>query len=518
MKGDSRTKKTMLNIRINLICYLVSLVVSFFTRKVFLDCLGKEFMGYTTTVSSLLSFLNLADLGIGTAIAFLLYKPLFDGDKNKINELISVFGYLYHIVGFVILGAGFILAFFLPLIFAHTTLSWLTIYFGYAAFLFASLLSYFVNYRMTLLSADQRNYEVTGFHQIVTSGTAVIQMILALYFKSFTLYLSVEIIRGIVYSFILRWRVNKAYPWLQSDIKLGRKVFKKYPEISRYIKQIFFHRIGSFAQFQTMPMLIYAFSSLSSVTLYTNYTIVTDKIRNFLSGILNSTNAGIGRLIAEGNSKKILSTYNGILGINAFVAGFFSTCIYYLITPFVCVWLGTEYEMPNLIVFLISLQCYMALYRLATDQFIAGYGLFFDIWAPIVESAILIGSSILFGNLWGLEGVIMGPILSTGLVIYIWKPVLLFRYGMHMPIIRYWFLFFLNIVPAIVGYFVTRFISELICSRDWISQGWWHWIAGSCLFAGVNLVLTIAGYMIINPDMRELSNRMILRRIAKTEK
>lgn len=501
----------------NLICYLVSLVVSFFTRKVFLDCLGKEFMGYTTTVSSLLSFLNLADLGIGTAIAFLLYKPLFDGDKSKINELISVFGYLYRVVGFVILGAGIILAFFLPLIFAHTSLSWFTIYFGYAAFLFASLLSYFVNYRMTLLSADQRNYEVTGYNQLVSSSVAIIQMVLAMHFKSFSLYLSIEIFRGIVYAIILRWRVNKVYPWLQSDVKLGRKLFKKYPEIAKYVKQIFFHRIGSFVQFQTMPMLIYAFASLTSVTLYTNYTIVADKIRNFLSGILNSTNAGIGSLIAEGDKEKILSTYNAILGVNAFVAGYFSSCIYYLITPFVGVWLGSEYYLSDLVVFLICLQCYLALFRLATDQFIAGYGLFFDIWAPIVESVLLIGASVLFGHLWGLEGVIMGPIVSTGLVIYVWKPVLLFHYGMHRSVARYWWLFLLNAMPTVVAFFAAKFITELFISRQWLAQGWATWIGGSVLFACINFAFLYALFSIVNSNMRVLLHRIVRRKTAKVK-
>ena len=82
MTKESRVKKSLLNARMNLICYMVSLVVAFFTRKVFLDQLGTEFIGLTSTLQSLLGFLNLAELGVGSAIGYVLYKPIFDDNKE----------------------------------------------------------------------------------------------------------------------------------------------------------------------------------------------------------------------------------------------------------------------------------------------------------------------------------------------------------------------------------------------------------------------------------------------------
>ena len=163
---------------------MASLVVAFFTRKVFLDQLGTEFIGLTGTLQSLLGFLNLAELGVGTAIGYVLYKPIFDDDKSKINEIISVFGYLYRYIGLVILGAGIILSAFLPWIFPDTTFSWGVIYFGFYAYLASSMLGYFVNYRMTLLSADQKNYIVTGYFQLTSTTKVILQMILAIFLEN----------------------------------------------------------------------------------------------------------------------------------------------------------------------------------------------------------------------------------------------------------------------------------------------------------------------------------------------
>ena len=121
----------MLNARVNLIFYFLTLALSFFSRKIFLDTLGADFVGLTGTLQNLLGFLNLAELGIGSAIGYVLYKPLFDHDETKINEIISVFGYLYRWIGKIILIAGCILACFLPLIFPNTEFDLGLIFFAY---------------------------------------------------------------------------------------------------------------------------------------------------------------------------------------------------------------------------------------------------------------------------------------------------------------------------------------------------------------------------------------------------
>lgn len=199
---ESRVKKTLLNARVNLIFYLLTLVLSFFSRKIFLDCLGADFIGLTGTLQNLLGFLNLAELGIGSAIGYVLYKPLFEHDQTKITEIISVMGYLYRWIGIIILIGGVVLSCFLPLIFPDTGFQLPLIVFAYYAFLGSSLIGYFINYRQNLLGADQRNYVITGYFQSITILKTLLQMALAYYTGSYYLWVSIELIFGIIYSFI----------------------------------------------------------------------------------------------------------------------------------------------------------------------------------------------------------------------------------------------------------------------------------------------------------------------------
>lgn len=507
MAKESRVKKSFLNARMNLICYLASLVVAFFTRKVFLDQLGTEFIGLTGTLQSLLGFLNLAELGVGTAIGYVLYKPIFDDNKAKINEIISVFGYLYRCIGWIILGAGVLLSVFLPWIFPNTSFSWGVIYLGFYAFLGSSLLGYFVNYRMSLLAADQRNYIVTGYFQATTSAKVILQMILAIYVQSFYLYLMIEFVFGIINSIILNLKINQTYPWLDSDVKLGKKLFKKYPEIGKYVRQLFVHKIGGFVQFQITPFLVYSYVSLPVVALYGNYTLITQRVQSFVSAILDSTSAGVGNLISEGNAEKILTTYKELFAVRFLFVGILSTCIYHLCDPFIVVWLGKGYSLPILIVLLISIQFFFTTFRGVTDQFLFGFGLFYDVWAPAIESTIFIVFSMIGGALWGLPGVLCGPLVSTLIIIYIWKPYFLFSKGFKLSVYHYYQLFSIHGMGIFIAYLGAERISNIYFTQEKLYQSWTNWLIGALLFTLLMGILSLLLFYIFSSGFRSFAYR-----------
>ncbi|KAA3712111.1 sugar transporter, partial [Bacteroides salyersiae] len=192
MSQESRVKKSLLNARVNLIFYFLALALSFFSRKIFLDTLRADFVGLTGTLQNLLSFLNLAELGISTAIGYVLYQPLYEHNKEKINEIISVFGYLYRRIGFIILGIGCLLACFLSLIFPNTEFDFGVIYFAYFSFLSSALIGYFANYKQTLLGADQKNYVVTAYFQTANIVKTITQMVSAYYTGNYYLWVIIE--------------------------------------------------------------------------------------------------------------------------------------------------------------------------------------------------------------------------------------------------------------------------------------------------------------------------------------
>ena len=431
---ESRVKKAFLNARVNLIFYFLTLVLSFFSRKIFLDSLGADFIGLTCTLYNLLGFLNIVELGIASAVGYVLYKPLYDKDQSQINEIISVFGYLYRWVGIIILVGGIILSLFLPLIFSNISISMPVVFAAFYSFLASSLIGYFINYKQTLLSADQRNYVVTAYFQTANILKIIIQLVSAYYTRNYYLWIFIEFFFGIIYTFILNWKINKVYPWLKSDIRSGRDLLKKYPRIITLTKQVFVHKIGSFAQFELSPFLIYAFASLQSVAYYGNYTLLTTKISGLFSNFLGSSSAGVGNLIAEGNKEKIMRIYWELLSIRFLFTGISVVFLYCVIPPFITLWLGLEYVMNNIVLILVLFGFALGILRGTTDQFISGHGLFCDVWAPLAEAGIFVVVATIGGYYLQLEGVLLGGIVSILIIVYGWKPYFLFKHALKIPL------------------------------------------------------------------------------------
>ena len=142
-----RVHKSLMNAEVNLLFYFLSLFLTFFSRKIFLDNLGAEFIGLTGTLNNILGYLNLSELGISACIGYFLFKPLQTGNRQEIQDILSLLGYLYRWIGGVILGGAFVVSLFFPLIFSKTTLNLSIIYFAFYSFLGSSLIGYFINYR-----------------------------------------------------------------------------------------------------------------------------------------------------------------------------------------------------------------------------------------------------------------------------------------------------------------------------------------------------------------------------------
>ena len=508
---ESRVKKTFLNARVNLIFYFLNLVLSFFSRKIFLDSLGADFIGLTGTLYNLLGFLNIVELGIGTAIGYVLYKPLYDKDRSQINEIISVFGYLYRWVGIIILVAGVILSLFLPLIFSDISISMPVVFAAFYSFLATSLIGYFINYKQTLLSADQRNYVVTAYFQTANIIKIIIQLVSAHYTHNYYLWIAIELFFGIVYTFILNWKINQVYPWLKSDVRSGRVLLAKYPRIMTLVKQVFAHKIGTFVQFQLSPFLIYTFASLQSVAYYGNYTLLTTKLSALFGNFLGSSSAGVGNLIAEGNKEKIMRIYWELLSIRFLFAGISAVFLYYLIPPFITLWLGSEYVMSQGVLILVIFSFVLGILRGTTDEFINGHGLYRDVWAPLVESAIFVVVAVVGGSLWGLEGVLLGGIVSLLVIVYGWKPYFLFHHALHIPLRVYVLGFAKHLLCVVLGGALFAVLHKCVHLPS-PTTSWLTLVVYAASVGAVSSVIQFVMLYIGSRGMRDFVSRFLVKR------
>lgn len=463
MDNQSRTTRSIVNIKVALLFYVLNLVLQFFSRKIFLDYLGSEVLGLNTTAQNLLQFLNLAELGIGAAVSYSLYKPLYEQDQKTINSIISIQGWLYRRIAYIVIIGSCILMCFFPLIFAKAQLPLWYAYGSFIAFLVAALLGYFINYQQVLLSADQKEYKITFVVQGIKLAKIIIQIFAIMYLPNgFLWWVIVEILMAIFTSYKLNIVIKKEYPWLKPKISDGKQLQTQYPEVIIKTRQIFFHKIAGFALTQTSPLIIYAYASLTLVAIYGNYMLIVSGVTSLAFSLLNGITASIGNLVAEGNKQKIKNVFWEITSLRMWIASVICFGFYVLGDSFITLWVGEQYIMLRQSLIVLLMITFIRLTR-TNDAFIAAYGLYKDVWAPVIEALLNIGLSILLGYFWGLTGILSGVLISLLIIVYLWKPYFLYKYGFKESIkmyilkyIKYFFVYGISFYTSI--YIINNFI------------------------------------------------------------
>ena len=489
--------------------YFLALIVSFFSRKIFLDHLGADFIGLTGTLQNILGFLNLAELGVGASVSYALYQPIAKGDKEEISRIVSVFGCLYRYIGGFVLAAGIVVSAFFPVIFRHTIFEMGIIYFAFFSFLTSSLIGYFVNYRSILLYADQKNYVVTAYFQTAMLVKLIVQMALVYHTGNLYLWVAIELVYGFIYASILNWKIRKTYPWLSSNVALGRRLRGQYPEIVRKTKQVFVHKMKDFLLRQSDQILIFAFVSLKMVAYYGNYTMVIGRITMLFTTMMGGIAAGVGNLVAEGDNKKTYSVFWEMAFVHYSIAGIVVFSVYTGIQPFISLWLGSEYLLSSIIIILLLVNTFIMLSRGAVDTFNAAYGNYHDTWSAWVEGAINISVTLITCYLWGLPGILIGKIASLIPIIVIWKPLFLYRTSFHRSIWHYWKNVTLMLLCFAIAFAVSSAIARLIPIDPY--QGFLPWTAYCLISTSLFSAIYVATLYISTEGARSMVRRVIKR-------
>jgi O-antigen/teichoic acid export membrane protein len=434
-----RVHKSLLNAEVNLLFYFLSLILTFFSRKIFLDNLGADFIGLTGTLNNILGYLNLSELGISAAIGYFLFKPLQQKNRQEIQDILSLLGYLYRRIGTVIFSGALIISLFFPLIFNHANLGLGIVYFAFYSILASSLIGYFINYRQILLSADQKNYLVAIYYQSANLAKLALQIFLAYRFKNYYLWVAIEFLFSILGCIILNWKINKEYPWLHVNKSRGRLLLKQYPDILRKTRQVFIHKIKDFVLVKSDELFIFLFvSSLKMVAYYGNYMIIISKLISLFSAVTGSVGASVGNLVAEGNKERMLKVFWEYTTIQHTIAATLSFSLYCFLEPFVSHWLGTEYIMDHRILILLIIYIYITNSRNSVDSFNYAHGLYADVWSAWAELIINVSVTIVCGLQWGIIGILIGKLSSLLTIVVLWKPYYLFTSGFKKPVSLYW--------------------------------------------------------------------------------
>lgn len=460
MNKETRTKNSIRNSSTSIITQVLTVIMDFAVKTIFIYTLGSEYLGINGLFANIITLLSLADLGIGIAIPYSLYKPLADNDQHQIQILMKFYRKIYTYIGIIVLVVGISLTPFLPFIIKEMP-NIEGIYFIYILFVTHSALSYFFVYKRFLIESDQKGYIIYKISFICNVLLNITRVIILFVTKNYILFLFCSIIFVLIQNFWYSYKANQLYPFIKE--KTNDTISKKdFLEIKTNVSALLIYKIGSVITNGTDNIIISKFIGLVTVGFYSNYILIINSLNNILLQIFNAMTASIGNLVATNNERsKII--YEKLNFFNFWIYSLCSICLFILINPFINLWIGSSYNLGFFVALFISLNFYIAGMQSVTNSFRTAYGLFYKAkFRPITMVILNIIISVILVKPFGVVGVLMGTIISRILTTAWLDPYIIYKYGFKKNPKEYYITYFYYLMIFILStafiYYITKFI------------------------------------------------------------
>ncbi len=474
MAKKSRTENSIINLSTSIGTTLILTLLKFVCRTVFIQTLGKEYLGINGMFSDILTMLSLSELGLDTAINFKLYKPLAEGDQDRVRVLIKFYRYAYLVIGLVILMAGLVLVPFLPhLIKDYDSLLELGIkpVVVFLLFLAQSVTSYwFFAYKGAIIKADQQEFIISLAHFCASTIQNIFQIIALIIWKDFIVYTVLSIVFGVLSNIAIALVANKKYAYAFAKTK-DNISFSEVKDLFKDLGALFVYRANGVVLKATDNLVLGAVIGATIVGIYSNYLLFYTTIKTILNKFYSAVKASMGNLFSKESVEKKYAFFEVMNYVTFLLYGTASVGIAVVADELLDVWIGKDYIIAQPFALLVAIELLFAGLKQNLQQIRMVSGAFRQMWVrPILSIIVNLVVSIVSVHFIGIYGVILGTIIADFTTNFMVDPRIIhsFSFGNYKPVSYYYIknsLFFLLL--ATIG-----LLDFYICSHVLVGYGW----------------------------------------------
>jgi len=425
--NNSRVQNTVKNIAFGYASTIITSLLGFVSRKVFIMRLSETLLGVNGFYTGILSALSLTELGIGTALNFSLYKPVATGDKETIKSYMLLYKKAYRLIALVVAVIGLIIAPFLPMIVKGSegiSVRDLTLY--YLIFLFNSATSYLVSYKYSLVNAEQKSYIQTNIITLTKLVSVTLQIVVLLITSSFYAYLLTDALVQLLQKIFVNNYLNKRYPYL-NEKNIRPLTTEQKNEVKEKTISLMWLKIGDTARTQTDSIIITAFISVAITGVVDNFNLVINTVSSFVNRIFDAALPGFGNLIATESIHKQFEMFKVYRFVAQWLYGFSAVGFYILLSPLIVILFGEDWALPQYIIFLILIEYYLKGERTVVNNFKTAAGKFEqDKYLAMTQGFVNLVISVVLAIRIGLAGVYIGTVVS-GIIANFVRPVIIYH-------------------------------------------------------------------------------------------
>lgn len=455
MEAKSRVEYSILNIATGLGGYIINTILGFICRMVFVRCLSADYLGISGLFTNILTMLSLAELGIGSAIVYALYKPLAENDEKKIASLVDFYGKAYRAIGIIIGIIGLCLMPFLNVIIRDVPDIKESIYLLYFIYLFNTASTYFFSYRSSLIIAAQQNYIVIGLNYIITILQSIVQMAYLLITKEYLGYLLIQTVGTLIYNILISYIAVRKFPYIKGkNIEPLRENEKK--SLFKDIRDLTIYKISGLLVNSTDNIITTFFNGLATTGMASNYTLFTTTLTALLNQVFNGLTASIGNYNATESRERQYEMFNFLNMMNFWIFSWASIGIIYVSNDLVSLCFGGNYVLGIEIPIILAINFYTVGMQNAVWTFKQTLGLFkYGRFIQIFTAVINIIFSVLLGYKYGLAGILFATFIARLFTNLWYDPYVVYKHGFFKKPLEY--------LKKYFGYLIIFIINIILC-------------------------------------------------------
>lgn len=459
---ESRTKNTIRNMKTGMVVQIINKLMIFVVRTVFIKTLNSEYLGVNGLFTNILTILSFAELGIGTAIIFNMYKPVAENDIEKIKSLMQLYKKAYDIIGVVVFVLGILVIPFMKYIVKDAPNIKENLNFIYFLFLCNTTVSYFFTYKKSIISANQKQSIINNIDSICYFIKSIIEILVLILTKNFILYLIIEIIATAIENIIVAKKADKIYPYLKDkDVKRLKKSESK--KIFDNVKSLVVYKFGGVIMNGTDNILISSLINVSTAGLCSNYIMIINSIKIIIVSALNGLTASVGNLNVVASKEKKESIFYQITFANYIIYSFCAVAFIILLNPFIRIWLGDNYILEMAVSVTLAVSFFFEGLRNPGYTYRTTLGLFQKAkTTPYIAAVTNIILSIVLCRWFGVAGIFAATSIAQ-LVSYSWiDPYLVHKYEFRTSVRKYFKKFAMYTIVFAVDIVMSIIVTNLI--------------------------------------------------------
>lgn len=429
-------------------------------RTIIINVLGKEYLGLNNLFTSILNVLSLAELGVGQAMVYHMYRPIADQNSSVINALLNMYKKIYRIIGIVILVVGLLLLPFLQYLIAGD-IEFINVKLIYVIFLIDTVFSYFLfAYKSSLLQAHQRADIISNVNSICTLVLNGIQIVILLIFKDYYCYIIMKPLFTLLNNVLINITTNKIYPEYKPFGKVTLEIKK---EIYKKTGALLGHKIGQTVIASTDSLVISSFLGLGILAIYSNYYYIVFSVVSITAILFNGMLAGIGNKLITCSIEENYKLFKNINFMISWLVTWCSTCLLCLIQPFMEFWMGSGMLLDYSSIILIIIYYYTWQFRTTGLYFKDAAGMWNeDLLKPYVGAVLNLTANIILVKVIGINGIFISTIMSMVLVYFPWETYVIFNKMFKKSCLRYLILQIHFLCVTVLIWVVSYLLCQLV--------------------------------------------------------